>query len=185
MIISHKHKFILLHAGKCAGSSIRHCLNTIIDEPKLKISQNHPNLSYLQETISKSNRNPQEYMVVSIVRNPFDRMVSWYYHALTISKSFIGSFEDFCETRLSAYSDNLIPPYEKCNHVIRYEHLQNDFNTFLKFIGLPPHKLLHVNQNTDRPVCHYSELYTEKSKQITFNYFAKVIDRFSYKFQKK
>jgi hypothetical protein len=34
MIISHKHKFILLHAGKCAGTSIRNCLDSIIDEKK-------------------------------------------------------------------------------------------------------------------------------------------------------
>ena len=182
MLISHKHKFILLHAGKCAGSSIRHCLNTIIDEPKLKISQNHPNLSYLQETISKSNRNPQEYMVVSIVRNPFDRMVSWYYHALYKSKSFTGSFEDFCIRGFANPSENLIPPYKKCDLIIRYEYLQEDFNDFLALINLPNRKLPHSNKNTNRPSSHYRSIYTNNTKKITSEYFASVIEMFGYEF---
>lgn len=92
MLISHKHKFILLHAGKCAGSSIRNCLDSIIDETKVKISKGHPNLSECQEIIKKSNHNPKEYMVIGMVRNPFDRMVSWYYHALYKSKAFNGKW---------------------------------------------------------------------------------------------
>jgi hypothetical protein len=82
MILSHKHKFILLHAGKCAGTSIRNSLDNIIDEQKIKMPKNHPNLSECQEIISKTNRSPEEYIVVGMVRNPFDRMVSWYFHAL-------------------------------------------------------------------------------------------------------
>lgn len=183
MLISHKHKFILLHAGKCAGSSIRHRLSDIIDENQVEIPRKHPNLSELQEIITMSNHDPKEYMVVSMVRNPFDRMVSWYYHALYKAKSFTGSFEDFCENRLRKTNQNLIPPYEKCDHIIRYEYLQEDFDIFLKLIGLSPCKLPHHNKNTDRPKNHYTTLHTKKSKEITLRYFASVIEMFDYKFE--
>jgi hypothetical protein len=185
MLISHKHKFILLHAGKCAGTSIRNFLDNIIDEQKIKMPKNHPNLSECQEIISKTNRSPEEYIVVGMVRNPFDRMVSWYFHALYKSKAFTGSFEDFCKERLLERVDpneNLIPPYEKCDHVIRYEHLQEDFNVFLDLIGHPPHKLPHSNSNPEKPKDHYRALYTDKTKQMTADYFASVIEIFGYEF---
>jgi hypothetical protein len=182
MLISHKHKFILLHAGKCAGSSIRNCLDSIIDETKVKISKGHPNLSECQEIIKKSNYNPKEYMVIGMVRNPFDRMVSWYYHALYKSKAFKGSFEDFCIRGFANPSENLIPPYKKCDHIIRYEHLQEDFNIFLDLIGLPPHQLPHSNKNPDKPKDHYRALYTDKTKQMTADYFTSVIEMFGYEF---
>jgi hypothetical protein len=182
MLISHKHKFILLHAGKCAGSSIRNCLDSIIDETKVEISKRHPNLLECQEIIKKSNYNPKEYMVIGMVRNPFDRMVSWYYHALYKSKAFKGSFEDFCKRGFANPSENLIPPYKKCDHVIRYECLQEDFDTFLNLIDLPPHNLPHSNKNPDKPKDHYRGLYTKKSKQMTADYFSSVIEMFGYEF---
>ena len=182
MIISHKHKFILLHAGKCAGTSIRHCLDDIIKEDKIEIPKNHPTLTDCQEIIEMSNHDSKEYMIVAMVRNPFDRMVSWYYHALYKSKAFKGSFEDFCENRLVYPSENLLPPYQKSNHVIRYEHLQEDFNTFLNLIGLPSHNLPHFNKNPDKPKDHYRALYTKKTKQITADYFCSVIEMFGYEF---
>jgi hypothetical protein len=183
MLISHKHKFILLHAAKCAGSSIRHRLSDIIDGNQVEIPGKHPTLSELQEIITMSNHDPKKYMVVSMVRNPFDRMVSWYYHALYKSKSFTGSFEDFCEKRLRRTSENLIPPYKKCDHIIRYEHLQEDFDFFLKLIGLSPCKLPHHNKNADRPKDHYITLHTKKTKEIISHYFASVIEMFDYKFE--
>ena len=183
MLISHKHKFILLHAGKCAGCSVRLCLNNIIEENQVKISKGHPTLSELQEIIAMSNHDPEEYMIVSMVRNPFDRMLSWYYHALYKSKTFAGSFEDFCKIRLINPSENLIPPYKKCDHIIRYEYLQEDFDHFLKHIGLPAHKLPHANKNAGKPKDHYRVLHTKKTKEITSHYFASVIEMFGYKFE--
>lgn len=182
MLISHKHKFILLHAGKCAGTSIRDCLDNIIEEDKVEISKNHPNLSECQEIIKKSKYNPKEYMVIGMVRNPFDRMVSWYYHALYKSKAFAGSFEGFCERGFANPSENLIPPYKKCDHVIRYEYLQEDFNVFIDSIELPSHQLPHSNKNPDKPKDHYRALYTDKTKQMTADYFTSVIEMFGYEF---
>ena len=182
MSISHKDKFILLHAGKCAGTSIRDCLDDIIEEDKIEIPKNHPILTECQEIIAMSNHDPKEYMIVAMVRNPFDRMVSWYYHALYKSKAFTGSFEGFCERGFANPSENLIPPYKKCDHIIRYEHLQEDFNVFLDLIGLPPHQLPHSNKNPDKPKDHYRALYTDKTKQMTADYFASVIKMFRYEF---
>jgi hypothetical protein len=182
MIISHKHKFILLHAGKCAGSSIRICLNNIIKEPKLKIKTHHPTLCECQAIVKNSNIDPMEYKIIGMVRNPFDRMVSWYYHSLYKSKTHTGTFEEFLNRRLTGKSENLIPPYIKCDHIIRYEYLQADFDTFLNLINLTPHELPHINKNPNKPTDHYRTMYTEKTKQMTSNYFALVIEMFGYKF---
>lgn len=196
-MISHKHKFILLHAGKCAGSSIKTALKKVINDPDANI-QGHFTLAYFKSNILQLGYNFEDYKIVGLTRNPYDRMVSWYYHSVNVVKSFSGSFESFCQFRLISNngsilqlnekglyardSENLLPPYDKCDYIIRFENLQDDFNNFTSHINLPSTQLPHIQHNTERPKESYRKLYTDLSKKIVSEYFEDTISRFDYKF---
>ena len=187
-MISHKHKFILLHAGKCAGSSIKLALKKVINDPDANV-QGHFTLAYFKSNILQLGYSFEDYKIVGLTRNPYDRMVSWYYHSVNVVKSFFDSFEPFCKDRLliqdGVYrrdSENLLPPYDKCHYIIRFENLQDDFDNFTKDINLPATQLPHIQHGTQRPKESYRKLYTDLSKQIVSEYFEDTISRFDYKF---
>ena len=187
-MISHKHKFILLHAGKCAESSIKTALKKVINDPDANI-QGHFTLAYFKSNILQLGYNFEDYKIVGLTRNPYDRMVSWYYHSVNVVKSFSDSFESFCKDRLliqdGVYrrdSENLLPPYDKCHYIIRFENLQDDFDNFTKDINLSATQLPHIQHSTQRPKESYRKLHTDLSKKIVSEYFEDTISRFYYKF---
>ena len=103
MIISHKHKFIFMHTPKCAGSSIEVSLASVCDEGDLigpvtseglPDDYKHPNTfeEHQEETggIYNGMRAEEiknyigddiwnEYFKFSVVRNPWDRAISFWH----------------------------------------------------------------------------------------------------------
>lgn len=70
MIINHKYKFIFIHIQKTAGTSITNALYSIEETENLHHS--HSMLNSID--INKF----KEYFKFCFVRNPFDRLLSWY-----------------------------------------------------------------------------------------------------------
>lgn len=183
IFFSHKHKFIFLHTGKCGCKSINAALNSLIDSNQnVKFPADHPSLKDLNTAISTDGYNPNDYKLLTLVRNPYDRMVSWYYYALNTTKSFSGNFESFCEDRLANFSENLLPPYHQSDFIIRFESMQYDFDNFLSFFQFPSVELPHIQHGTHRPNRDYQSLFSSRSKIIVDTYFSEVIDRFGYEF---
>jgi hypothetical protein len=175
------HRFIFLHAGKCAGTSIKDALNDLVIEPN-QLTSGHPTLSQCQEAIEKQGLQFGQYYIFSITRNPWDRMVSWYYHALNTTASFSGSFDDFVCKRLIEKNENLLPPYDVCDFVIEFDNLQEDFSKVLNKLGFDSTQLPHRNHNSKRPKRNYQDYYSEKSKSIVQDYFSEIIIKFNYSF---
>lgn len=80
MIINHLHKFLFIHIHKTAGSSIRNSLLSYV-----------PGSYYLGYDHSFINAIPNfeiynNYFKFCIVRNPWDRLVSWYFSILNLPK---------------------------------------------------------------------------------------------------
>ena len=184
MFVSHKHKFIFLHTGKCGCKSISSALDIIIDEQiNVNPPNDHPSLEFLSNFIIDSGLDLNQYKLLTLSRNPYDRMVSWYYYAINTTKSFSGNFDYFCEERLQSFSENLLPPYEKSDYIIRFENMQDDFNFFLNSLNLGPHKLPHIQHGTNRPNQKYAHLYSDQSRKIVETYFSNVIELFGYIFE--
>ena len=68
-MISHEHKFIFIHIPKCGGTSIERFFKM-----KLPRQGAHLNLKYYK----KNTENYETYFKFTIVRNPWDKMVSEY-----------------------------------------------------------------------------------------------------------
>ena len=70
MIINHKYKFIFIHIQKTAGTSITNSLSNLPETENLHHSHSMINLLNSNEY--------EDYFKFCFVRNPFDRLLSWY-----------------------------------------------------------------------------------------------------------
>ena len=156
MFINHKHKFIFIHIPKNAGTSIRNSFN-INGYDKKVVSKRYPHstCSEIKKYIGDNIWN--EYYKFSFVRNPFDRLVSFYHfhksdqykHKVGRERAYTQSFKDWViDTKdknvIQTQSDYLD---EQINFIGSFENLQEDFNLVCNQMDISPYKLPHYNQS--------------------------------------
>ena len=128
MIHNNNPKFIFLHVGKCAGTSIKVALQSVYN---CEYATGHLSLDDIYSKIPH-NYSPSDYFKFSVTRNPWDRHVSLYHHMKTVTKrhpnnpekkkiEFTGSFEEFVDISVVQTT-----PHEEMDYVIRYENISND-----------------------------------------------------------
>jgi hypothetical protein len=124
---SHDHKFIYVHIPKSAGTFIKHYLLSNIEEG-YKENQNqqdydekyHVTCERSLSAIAQEVPEYEEYFKFTVVRNPFDRVVSMF--------SYLGGwkFDYFTENNI----DSPMMPYVQEFH--KY-YMSNDFDGFIKY----------------------------------------------------
>ncbi|SHE85725.1 Sulfotransferase family protein [Desulfacinum infernum DSM 9756] len=225
MIISHTHKFIFIKSLKTAGTSVEAALSQHCQDPDVvtplgdyKFNRDeqgrwiHKSMNaegFWQHDHAVSIRKKvgdsvwKEYFKFTIVRNPWDRVVSLYfwhsrnkpefkpqrkiYHKLgwpfnelrEIRKVFDKFVEGEWETNDKFY---LIDGDLCVDFAVRYENLSDDLNKVCQIIGLPPLELPSLKKGFRPDKHHYSEYYTEKSKKIVADRHANDIKFFGYVF---
>lgn len=100
----------------------------------------------------------------SVVRNPFDLIVSWYYsqpakEGLTFAKWVVKVIRP--ESPYS-YVNDLFFGLKSSTDVLHFENLQEDFDRFTEKVGLPRTKLKRTNISTRRAGCAFADCYTPK-----------------------
>lgn len=128
MFISHRHKIIFIHIQKAGGSSIQRLFEQLDPELVTQIAidpaKNRPKHCFatdISEVIGKQMFD--EYTTFSVVRNPFDRLVSWYW--MLKLRSFEEANPDIIETAGDKVNFALI------------DALNEHASTFEAFISLP------------------------------------------------
>lgn len=128
MFISHRYKIIFIHIQKAGGSSIQRLFEQLDPELVTQIaidpSKNRPKHCFatdISEVIGEKMFN--EYTTFSVVRNPFDRLVSWYW--MLKLRSFEEKNPDIIET-----------PGDKVNFALM-DALNEHASTFEAFVSLP------------------------------------------------
>ena len=171
MFINHKHKFIFIHIPKNAGTSIRNSFN-INGYDKKVVSKRYPHstCSEIKKYIGDNIWN--EYYKFSFVRNPFDRLVSFYHfhksdqykHKVGRERAYTQSFKDWViDTKdknvIQTQSDYLD---EQINFIGSFENLQEDFNLVCNQMDILPYKLPHYNQSQhDSSDTYYDDELTD------------------------
>jgi hypothetical protein len=141
----------------------------------------------------------QHDFTFSCVRNPWDRVVSAYQNGgwnLPQERERCPTFADCIEamrtnnfpTQTSLASKWHLTPAARhlyrddkqaVDFIMKFENLQEDFDTACQTLGIDPHTIRHDNATEHKP---YREYYTEDSRNVVAEYYQEDIDRFGYKF---
>ncbi len=182
-MISHSHNFLFIEIPKTATSSIHSVLAQHMEYDHTKISR-HAKYSELAEFYPES----KNYFKFSFVRNPWDRLLSFYFFKKTdLAKIKISdnlSFKDFVLTvkglpKFNQYS--YIESFDNNSYIGKFENLQQDFDIVCDKIGMSRQQLPHKNKSKHK---HYTEYYDDETRQIVAQKYARDIDYFGYEFGK-
>jgi len=207
LIISHKFKYIFIKTQKTASTSIEVGLERSCGEEDIisrhaffKIQgfrprnfegfRQHTGASKIKEKIP--NKTWNSYYKFTFERNPFDKMVSWYWDKRSRKKTN-ESFKEFCITcskdpknfpkgyELYAENNNVL-----VNFIGKYEKLNEDFSYVCNKLGIPFKGLFpRIRSHYRQDPYHYSKYYDSETKKIVENHFSKEIKMFDYSFETK
>ena len=200
-MISHKYRCIFIHIPRTAGTSIEY---TLIGNDWWQIN---PQTKHIFSQTAKNLYKDywDDYFKFSIVRNPWDRLISMTrysnFYNLHIKNQLIdlshyvqnfpyceidsrslSSFEDINFTTPNSLYQNILSP--DIDFVVKFENLEDDMLFVFDQIKFPG-KLQNINcktGNNEYKKLHYSNYYTNESKDIVFNIYKNDIKKFSFKF---
>ena len=148
--------------------------------------------NYYKEFDKYSDEEIQNMFKFTIVRNPFDRLVSAFFylrkHNIIPKKEFI----DFIKQDIAVKGPDVDPHvhfqypsayYEKnvfVDYIARLENIENDWKVIASSIGCPP-KLPHRNRTNHKP---YQQYYDKESVEIVKEIYRLDIRWFGYRFEK-
>lgn len=214
MVISHKDKWIYLANPKCASSTLNNILKKQEDVVARTSRDDLNHMSYVEckQFLANQGLNIDDYFVFSFVRNPWDKIVSFYkwtlrhleektgHGVILVVKNLVDkynfselNFHNFitilpeihwwsmmlnCEVFLFENGQN------KLNFIGRVENIEEDFNIVCNKVGILNSNLLYKNNNTKsiKTDKHYTEYYTDFTRDFVAKRYAKDIEYFGYKF---
>ena len=184
------HKTIFVHIPKNAGTSIETFFKKdtyVFDERMFNRHDTIKDIKWKLECNDKF-RNSKEYdkwKKFAIVRNPYDRMVSWYffYNIKNLTRhandtSFYGWVKDPMKFNLFEETKHLLKPQytwvDNTVVILKYENLKEELNNFFnREIDLPI-----VNKTKHKK---YLEYYDQKSLDIVYDRYKEDFDKFNFK----
>ncbi len=197
MIVSHQLKFIYVAVSKTGTTSIEKYLGNFneVTVPK------HVSLSNLKRLTGIEH---QSYFKFCFTRNPWDRMVSFYFQLQKpINLETTGrrrkyeltnkySFKDYIKIERKENPKFLDEASIKAfigdengqigvDFIGKYENLQSDFNKVCELLKIPKTKLPRINVSKRK---HYSYYYDEESKEIIATGLKYDIEQGAYQFEK-
>lgn len=203
MIVNNKYKFVFVHIQKTAGTSITKLLFELEKTEHLK---------HYHSFIGSTNISEYDnFFKFCFVRNPFDRIISWY--NMMVNKGIHNDFSQYLLSNSKNFSDflnltevifetnplecNGNDPYPKSISFNQIDYISdNDGNILVDFIG----RFENINEDynnimekigvTNLPLLHlnkfdhkdYRTYYTDKDIEKVYNMYKKDIELFGYEF---
>jgi len=203
MISLQKH-FLFVHIPKTAGNSIQTALRDYSEDqlvalrkeqdgierfglrnPKYKIKK-HSVLAEYRDALE--NEQFRDLYKFTCVRNPWDRMVSYYFTPTQSPETWdrkkfrkmiskIVSVADYL--RLDQEEED---PFTNVDYIMRFENLAEDFRTVCGKVGISAATLPRYNRSNRE---HYSKYYDDELRELVRTQFAAEIERFGYTFEER
>lgn len=207
-MLSLKHNFLFVHVPKTGGNSIQKVLEPFSEDKlvalhsfqdgKERFSIQNPNYPYHKHSTLREYKKllPNNLFATltkfTVVRNPWERMVSLYFspHAgreqfdPKTFKSIIleaKTLEDFVDTSSRWRKLTGKNPLKKTEigHFIRFENLIEEFEDLCQQLEINPFKLEKINASKRE---HHKVYYDQKLYNLVKNKFKNEIDLFEYQF---
>ena len=201
-MISFQKRFLFVHIHKTAGNSIQSILRRYSEDeivsvrahqdgierfglrnPNYKIKK-HSTLGEYRDALGDEQF--RSLYKFTCVRNPWDRMVSYYFTPTQSPESWDRKkFRNMISKAVSV-ADYLrldwdeADPFANVNYIIRFENLADDFRTVCGTLGISPTTLPQYNRSSRE---HYSKYYDEELRHLVRTRFAAEIKRFGYTFE--
>ena len=203
-MISFQKRFLFIHIPKTAGNSIQSVLRDYSEDqlvalrkeqdgierfglrnPNYKIRK-HSTLREYRDTLGDEQF--RKLYRFTCVRNPWDRMVSYYFTPTQSAESW--DRKKFCGivSKVVSIADYLRlneieqDPFANVNYIMRFENLADDFRTLCKQLKILPATLPQYNRSTRE---HYSRYYDSELREFVRTRFAAEIERFGYVFEEQ
>ncbi|MBU8541492.1 sulfotransferase family 2 domain-containing protein [Falsiroseomonas tokyonensis] len=191
-MISIRHAFLFIHRGKSGGNSVSEVLLPYSEDQKhVTGSQDGTERFDVQNDTLGTRKHsrladykralPEEVFnrlyKFSIIRNPFERLVSAYFSPHRLADRQIGGFDraaflqliegqatlrDFTCTRPGGTLD------AELDRLMRFERLEQDFGEVLRALGLPAAPLPHRNRGQHAPYRAYYDAELRKLVETRF-----------------
>lgn len=209
MIVSHTHKFIFVAIPKTGTHAVRFALRPYLGNedweqvglfkhsqlPIVQIAQKkHGHISVSEIQPYLSNEQWETYLKYSIVRNPWDRFISYCFfkmkkrmdmlssNPIPFMKLMISHDKNFKADILSKPQTDFLKDTNgeiKIDFLLHQENLQHDYNLLVNKLGLGQTTLEVVNASEHK---NYREYYDDELKEMVETYYQEDIKTFNYKF---
>lgn len=182
--VSEEKKFVWFRVFKNASGTIWEALDPEVPDLKGKRPSKYP---------SEYN----DYFKFAFVRNPWDRIVSCYFHKIVTEKSsefsacFGKSFEFFVDyiSKIDMAHANphiklqtRLIPVHRCDFIGKIDNFKEDFKFVCDTIGIEMRDLGHKHQTEH---VHYSKYYNNRTRKIIAALYEEDIKTFGFEFEQK
>ncbi len=209
MIVSNYKSFIFLHIPKSAGSSIVKTIGRYGDTSNTDVFAARTLKHEVARVIREVDPGRfDQYLTFCFVRNPWDRLVSWYFYENKLQYGFshvFPKFDDFVAYLDKAWeyislqweykmyrvmNDPFVIPLPQTDYVWdgegrlmvdyvgRFENVREDFYQLMKVLDLQAN-LTHQNRTVHKT---YQEYYTKNTRDVVEKLFRKEISFWDYQF---
>lgn len=180
-------KFIFIHPKKCGGTSIEILLRANFTDNVEPENSQHFTLSDVSKLIKNQ---LDDYFVFGCIRNPWDRMVSLYYHSIKHDKDAIGlTFNEYIRKPGHWMKDNLSGKNNfthngeyRMDSVAKLENFGEEIKPIMTNLNITDYTLPHYDHGTSRPKIPYQEYYDLDSRLFIEEMFSWDIEKFQYEF---
>jgi len=200
-MIGFKKKFVFVHIPRTGGTSIEAFLKPYIEFPKQVTNAGDLRHFSMDRYYKIFGDVINDFYKFTVVRNPWDRMVSYYFH---LNKEFnekkfkkiLSLSGRFGQVKDCDFADRVTGPlyfhFESCWYwihknprkekmgVIKFESLNRGFASVCADLRLSQGELPWINK---RERNHYSEYYNDETKDIIKKAYADDIKAFGYKYE--
>jgi hypothetical protein len=201
-MISLQKRFLFVHIPKTAGNSIQSALRDYSEDelvvlrkeqdgierfglhnPNYKIKK-HSTLAEYRAALGEAQFG--NLYKFTCVRNPWDRMVSYYFTPTQNTTSWDRKkFRKVISKALSVanylrLNKGESDPFGNVDYVMRFENLADDFCTVCAALDISPATLPRYNRSSRE---HYSKYYDDELREFVRKRFAAEIERFGYTFE--
>ena len=190
-MISYQYKFIFVHAGRTGGSSFERIAGTpITDDARTEglgntdFDEKHKGFEYYKQHY------PAEFTAFfkfTIVRNPYDRLVSaWKWQTAVVKNQKLSTLKDFIEARpdASKYSEkfkleglSVFESIKKFDYIGRFEDLISTYYHLSKKLNIQMDAIPHTNRTG---LGEYQKYYDEDTIDLVRKKYSIDLELFGY-----